>query len=805
MRLIVASAVVLAGTLAPTTEIFAEQSSRAMEEVVVTSRRKDESVQDVPLSVTAFGEEAIEQMKPRTLQDFEGAAPNVYIGSNAAGPSASAIYIRGVGYADIEKTQSPQVGVIVDGIQMGSSTGQLIDLFDVESIEVNRGPQGVLFGKNTIGGNIVVNRTKPQYDDFGFKASVEAGNYNSVTSKARVNIPISDNVAVKVGAIDRKRDGFSTNVNLGGTAGDIDFQSQTLAIAFSPSESVEVLLSYDHINDRSDTKPQDPRYNGNDRLVTEADKDQPTLYDVEQLALKIDWAINDNLNLHLVSGQSDSQDLVNQDFDSGDINGLAIPFAQLHTLRNQNYDITTHELRLDGAFSDNIDFMVGYYYFKSELDFQQNTNNVLQLPSFAFQAAPGVPLVDADCNLNPDLAGGLEGIPLFRANPAGAFNLCQVSNARSIQYAGEDVDSSAFFGSITFRPIEDLEVMIGARYIDEEKEAFNSYFDYSVQTAGPGAANPRFDDKTVPGYNEFDFRGYAMTPGSSYQTPVTGWSDTIITASASYRVNDLTLAYLNYSEGFRSGGFSIRNASGAERAGYDPEDANQIEIGLKTDLLDGKLRLNVAYYQLERRNAQFSSIITLPPGSIPGTTTYILNGGGSDNDGFELEAQWFISDNLRLQLAAGQIDVSNIEFDINCSLIEVCGDLPAGTVVTRGGDSDSRQPDWNASLRLAYDRSFDAINFSGNIGYRRVGNFLLVNTGGGADQRLYEGGYHNIDAAAGFSWDTANGSEVSLTLMGKNLTDEEWLDNALFLGGPTTGFQGWGYARTYAVELRYSM
>ena len=114
----------------------AEESARTIEEIVVTSRRKDESVQDVPLSVTAFGEERIEQLKPTTLRDFDGLAPNVYIGMNTAGPGASAIYIRGVGYADIEKSQSPQVGVIVDGIQMGSSTGQLIDVFDVESIEI---------------------------------------------------------------------------------------------------------------------------------------------------------------------------------------------------------------------------------------------------------------------------------------------------------------------------------------------------------------------------------------------------------------------------------------------------------------------------------------------------------------------------------------------------------------------------------------------------------------------------------------------------------------------------------------------
>ena len=121
-----------------------------IEEIIVTSRRRDESVQDVPISVTAFGAEQIAQLRPESLRDFDGLAPNLYVGTNAAGPGASAIFIRGVGYADIEKTQAPQVGVIVDGVQLGSSTGQLIDAFDIESIEVNRGPQGVLFGLSLI-------------------------------------------------------------------------------------------------------------------------------------------------------------------------------------------------------------------------------------------------------------------------------------------------------------------------------------------------------------------------------------------------------------------------------------------------------------------------------------------------------------------------------------------------------------------------------------------------------------------------------------------------------------------------------
>ena len=782
----------LAGSTSLAPLVTAEQSNRTMEEVVVTSRRQEESVQDVPLSVTAFGEEAIEQIKPNTLRDFDGLVPNVYIGMNTAGPGASALYIRGVGYADIEKTQSPQVGVILDGIQMGSSTGQLIDVFDVESIEVNRGPQGVLFGKNTIGGNIVVNRVKPKFNEFGVKASAEMGNYNSKTWKGRINIPlIDDKLAFKFGAINRGRDGFYDNINLGTTAGDIDFSSTTAALAWAPSDTVEVNLTFDHINDQSQTMPQDPRFDGDNRFVNMADKAEPTSYIVDQIGLRVDWDISDSMTLHYVGGSSDAHDVVNQDFDGGDINGAAIPFAQLHTLRDQKYDIKSHELRLDIDINDQLSAMVGYYDFASDLEFRQDTNNILQLPNVAIFGA-NVPCAAAG----------------FRNNATpGLETFCQFPNARSTQLAGETVDSRAWFGSVTFRATEDFEITLGARSIDESKSAYNGYTDFSFNAADGRIANPVYDDVSAAGYNEHDFRGLASIPGASYETPEKSWSETIVTASASYRISDQSLAYASYSEGFRSGGFSIRNASGPDRAGYDPETADQFEIGVKNDFLDNRLRLNVAYYVLNRDGGQFSSIITLPPGSIPGTTTYINNGGESESKGIEIEGQWFINDNLRMVFNYGTIDVENSAFTLACELVDGCvtaevGVLdPLGTLRNLGGGSDSRQPEDSLSVSFAYDQEMGGGLFGANIGYKTVGDFLLVNTGGGADQRLYEGGYSQMDARISYSFETNGGDQWAITAFGKNLTDEEFKEHALFLGGPTTGFQGWGAPRTYAIEV----
>ena len=356
-----------------------------------------------------------------------------------------------------------------------------------------------------------------------------------------------------------------------------------------------------------------------------------------------------------------------------------------------------------------------------------------------------------------------------------------------------------------------MELTVGARYIDESKQAYNGYTDFSFNAADDRASNPVYDDTTVPGYNEHNFRGLASVPGASYETPEKSWSETIITVSGSYRVADQSLLYASYSEGFRSGGFSIRNASGPDRAGYNPETADQFEIGIKNDLLDNTLRLNLAYYVLNREGSQFSSIITLPPGSIPGTTTYINNGGESETKGWELEGQWYMTDNLSLMFNYGTIDVDNSAFTLACELVDGCvtavvGTLdPIGTLRNLGGNSDSRQPEDSMSFRLAYDQEVGSGLFSANVGYKTVGDFLLVNTGGGADQRLFEGGYSQVDARVAYSFETANGNNASITVFGKNLTDEEFKEHALFLGGPTTGFQGWGAPRTYAVELMWEM
>ncbi|MFT6435033.1 MAG: outer membrane receptor protein involved in Fe transport, partial [Candidatus Azotimanducaceae bacterium] len=201
---------------------------------------------------------------------------------------------------------------------------------------------------------------------------------------------------------------------------------------------------------------------------------------------------------------------------------------------------------------------------------------------------------------------------------------------------------------------------------------------------------------------------------------------------------------------------------------------------------------------------QFISIITLPAGAIPGTNTIINNAGAAESKGVEFEASWNINENFTLIANGGTIDVDNGVFTLACDVLDGCGADPSGTIRNLGGDSDSRQPDRSVALSLAYNQEIGEGVLRANAGYKKVGDFLLVNTGAGPNNRLLEGNYASWDAQIGYDMELSSGDRVSFSLYGKNLTDTEFKEQALFLGGPNAGFQGWGAPRTFALEVSYS-
>jgi iron complex outermembrane receptor protein len=816
-RCLCAAALGFASTVTFPAQAAEQNAQGVIEEILVTSRRVQESQQEIPVAVTAFTPENIEQIAPRTLRDFDGLMPNVRIGMNTAGPSAGSLFIRGIGYADIEKTQSPAVGVIIDGVYQGTSTGQLIDTFDVAQMEVNRGPQGVLQGKNTTGGSIVVTRVAPEFNELGWKVSAQLGDYDEQQLKGRINIPLVDDMlALKIAAITKERDGFYDNTTTGcdECVGDIDYDAVTTALRFQPTETIKATLTYDYIKDRGDIPPQDPRWDGEDPFENGANFDEFQEYDVDALTLNLSWDVGFGV-ITSITGWQQADDTVGQDFDGDTRFSPAIPLVQLHTLREQEYEQFSQELKITFDVTDTVRATVGGFYWETELDFAQGTNQILQFPPEVFDAIFGVApgSIGTGCLLFDVVPVGLDPNP----NPALGDSLCQLGPLWADHQAFEDVESWAAFASIDWDITDTIEVSAGVRYLDEEKD-FGTRFGERVaptnsplDEVGEPINPPTFPGDTPPCIpNEL---GVNTNPPCTFSGfPVQGndsWDDVVFQLSASWQWTDENLVYASYGEGFRSGGFSIR-ATDPDRLTFEPEDVSSIEIGSKNDFFDNRLRLNLAAFYTEVNDPQGSSV--LQQSAPPGTNTLILNGNKLESYGFEVEAIWAVTETFSLLATVGIQEVENQEATQSClDVVYNPSGYPCNPIENPDIDFDNpptvsfpKQPgflatDWNYAISALYDREIGPGRFTTSVTAKVTDDVWIANNAG---QRVIQDGYPLYEARVAYEWRLANEDLLTISVFGKNLADEEYIEQELPLG--FGGFRGWGPPRQIAAEIVWS-
>ena len=770
----------------------AESRGGTIEEIVVTSRRRAESQQDVPLAVTAFNADDIEQINPDTLRDIDGRMPNVFIGRQTAGPQMGAIYIRGLGYADVEKNIPPAVGVIVDGVYQGTNTGQLIDMFDVEQIEVNRGPQGVLFGKNTTGGTIVVKRVQPDFNEWGFSVAGELGNYDKRDLKGRINIPlIDDKLALKIGGIMKERDGYWDNVNTDSSIGDIDYKAYTAAVKWSVTEDFVATLTYDHLRDRSDSVAMDARYNGDDPFVNENDWDAQTKYDQDMVSLSIEWQIG-GMTLSSITGWIDEEDWVQQDFDSATLTSFddsvtpivaPQPLAQLHTLRDQTYEQFSQELRLAGDFSENWHFNAGVFYWDAEMTNQQTTNAIAQLANplagvvdcltFGTTIVPGFILPH-------QVLGDAYCTTPYLATPGGELGDWTTPGI-SVQNFAEDVESWAVFGSIDWEVTDNLELSAGLRYIDEEKKMSN------------------------------DFIAVAPPPPPGFPVDVDdSWDDVIFKFTANWALTDNNRLYFSYADGFRSGGFASRG-NRIDQLTYEPEDVTTYEVGSKNDFMEGRLRLNATAFYTDMKDQQYG-VVLQDPFAAPGTNTVVNNANKTKIYGLEVDMTALLGEYFTLVGQLGVQDAERKAYEEDCTRVPIgplgTGGIPGsaacpGTTINLPAQQLPRAPDWNWSLTGVFDHMYGNTRVVASATVRGQDDFVISSNLLTGESDVAQDGYTLVDARIALEW-MLNGGQDRLTvgLYGRNLTDEEYKDYELPLGA-TGGFQGWGPPRNYALELRW--
>ncbi len=392
MAITVASATMMLGT----SGAQAQAKAAVLEEVVVTARKREESLQDLGQSVSAFSAAEIENRFAGNIDNLTDISPNLVIDDTAQGPGGvAAIYIRGIGVAEVESSFDPAVGVVVDGMFLGKASGSLTQLIDVERIEVLRGPQGTLFGRNSIGGVINIARKQPTQELSG-KVRASYGNYDTTKFDGYTSFGLTDNLALKLNYSNHDQgEGYFDNLTTGTEDGEVEYEMYGAHLLWTPTTDLELEYSYTEEKYDQDAPPlqnvslpgqltcdvynfcspdSDTPISG-DRYDVVADGRNQASFDAQTHIAKANWIINNQYSLDYIFGYRETEEEVLQDWD-------ATPLPLYHTSRPEDYEQTSNELRLNFS-GDRLNYVVGLYQFNMEY-----TIDLLSFIGFADPTAP---------------------------------------------------------------------------------------------------------------------------------------------------------------------------------------------------------------------------------------------------------------------------------------------------------------------------------------------------------------------------------------------------------------------------------
>jgi len=385
---------------APAAPVSATVNEGGIEEVIVSARRREESIQTTPVAVTAITTSQLDAAAVGNIGALQGAAPNLLITQQPSGAAAANVSIRGIGFADVEKSFDPAVGINVDGVYIGTSTGQFLDYFDIAAIEVLRGPQGTLFGRNTIAGVINIQRTRPT-GEWGGKFDASFAHFNEVGLRGVLNVPIvADKLALKLFAFHNESDGYYKDYYTGNDRGGYENENYGASLLWTPSDSFSALLTLERqeqdfdpvvasISQTGDVfcafaPPVECSGNRTDDLYRIFAQDPADgQYNSPAATLQLDWDIGPVKLTSLTSyRESDERQLMDVDALSTDLYVFD---------RHQDYDQFSQEFRAAGNFGDRFDYVAGLYYFESEYHLLQYTKvfGVLGAPMALTQDTTG--------------------------------------------------------------------------------------------------------------------------------------------------------------------------------------------------------------------------------------------------------------------------------------------------------------------------------------------------------------------------------------------------------------------------------
>lgn len=720
--------------------VLAEQQV-ALEEVIVTAQKREQNLQEVPVAVTAFDASALENAGVQDVTELQKSVPNVTMQVSRGTNTTLTAYVRGIGQADPLWGFEPGVGLYVDDIYMARPQGGVLDVFDVERIEVLRGPQGTLYGKNTIGGAVKY-VTKRLTGEPELNVSGAVGSYNQRDLKVSGQMPlIEDKLLFGASVAQFTRDGYGEFLLNGDDNYNKDLFAARVSLEYLPSDNVSVRFSADKTDDDSNAKgghrmtqsllaPSEPI--PSDVYDTYADMDTDNSVEGSGASLIVSWDVNEAMTFKSITSYREGETYTNIDFDNTSLPSLHVPAV---------YDDsqTTQEFQLSYS-ADNLDVVGGLYYYEGS-------------------------------------AEGAFDVLLGLFNPAGAFDP-SLGEFDAVTAGAVDTTSYAAYVHATYAITDALSLTLGGRYTVDEKDA--QVYKASLYVNG---TSDQLGGETLA----------VLGVATDYKNDES-WNEFSPRISLDYAFNDEILGYASFSQGFKSGGFDMRGDATKNPAtvdGYDPELVDTFELGVKTELLNGRVRLNASAFYTDYTDMQ----VTVQQSSDGGSNfvSSVLNAGESEIRGFELEALAQVTENLSASVMVGYI---------NAEYKEVETDTPSGPVDLADDWNFANTPEKTGSIKLHYNRTLGELGelaLSAGASYRSETQIFPQ-----VESLIDEDSYTIWDVSA--VWYSAD-EHWTAGLHGKNLTDEEYRVggyNFIGLGGDDSIIGYYGNPRTVSLNVGYN-
>ncbi|MGE0533091.1 MAG: TonB-dependent receptor [Hyphomonadaceae bacterium] len=716
------------------------------DEIVVTARRREESLQDVPIAISVQTAEQLEQRGAENITVLQQTTPNATVQVARGSNSTLIAFIRGVGQQDPLWGFEPGVGLYVDDVYVARPQAAVLDIFDIERIEVLRGPQGTLYGRNTIGGAVRYVTREMSTDAPELRARFAYGSYNQMETVLSGSVPLGDTFVVGGALALYARDGYGENLNTGAEHYDKDVDAYRLSAQWTPTDQLTVRFTADGVDD--DSNPRHG-YRLVDFPAAGADFAPPaSVYDTRAgsgddnhvqtrgLSLHVDYEINDALTLRSITAHREGETLGTIDFDNTPAPVLDIPAFYADEQFSQEFQLLFDAGRLQGV--------AGLYYLDATAEGAFDT--VLGLASLSILAQGSV-----------------------------------------------DTESIAAFADVSFDITDALAVSVGGRWTRDDKDAEVLRQTYS------GIRSPFFGNSSA--VLTFTNTDYAADARFEEFTP---------RVSVTWEPTDALTLYTSYGRGFKSGGFDMRGDASVTPGtvnGYDPEFVDTYEVGFHSSWFQGRANLSGAVFQSEYTDMQITR--QEPNVAGTNVASFVDNAAAATIQGAELEGSLWVTEALSANFALGFIDGEFDEYRSNSVNPAFNPGLPPGPanpqiipIDLSGSAAFQNTPDLTGSFSLTYrvPVASGELAFTPSVSYRGDSQmFEFANPV--LDQQAYT--LYN----ASLTW-TSENDRIRLGLHGLNLGDEEYrvggynFPTDLF-GRSVIGFYGPPRTVTGVVEFRF--